>query len=86
MSENKSVAPLQFHFHDRDWASLHKFISPDVLPSEYGRRKPEVDFGRSQQFMYDNEEKLMGKTYLKSYTILWTLILVGNQHDGHSLL
>ena len=63
MLENKSVATFQIHFHDRDWTSLHKFISPDVLPPEYGGHKHEVDFRKSQQFLYDNEEKLMGKTY-----------------------
>jgi hypothetical protein len=74
MLENNSVAPLQIHFHDRDWTSLHKFISPDVLPPEYGGHKHEVDFRKSQQYLYDNEENLMGKTYTKPYTILWTLI------------
>lgn len=47
------------HFHSRDWTSLHKFITPDVLPPEYGGQKPEVDFIKSQQYLYDNEEKLM---------------------------
>jgi hypothetical protein len=75
MSENKSVAPLQIHVHDRDWTSLHEFISPDVLPQEYGGHKTEVDFRKSQQHLYDNEEKLTGKTYMKPYTILWNLII-----------
>lgn len=74
MSENKSVALLQIHFHDRDWTALHKFISPDNLPPEYGGHKPEVDFRKSQQFLYDNEDKIKGKTYTKTHTILWTLI------------
>jgi hypothetical protein len=75
MSENKTVVPLQIHFHDRDWTSLHKFITPDVLPIEYGGHKSNVDFGKSQQYLYDNEEKLMGKTYVQLYKILWTLIV-----------
>ena len=75
MSENKSGSPLQIHFHDRDWTSLHTFISPDVLPPEYGGLKPEVDFRESQKFLYDNEDKIRGKTYMKTYTILCTLII-----------
>jgi len=74
MSENKSGSRLQIHFHSRDWTSLHQFISPDVLPPEYGGHKPEVDFRKNQQYLYDNEEKLMGKTYLKLYTILRNLV------------
>jgi len=74
---NKSVAPLQTHFHSRDWTSLHKFISPDILPPEYGGHKPEVDFRKNQQYLYDKEEKLMGKTYLKMYTILRILFPSG---------
>ena len=74
MSENKSVVPSQIHFHSRDWTSLHKFITPDVLPPEYGGQKREVDFTKSQQYLYDNEEKLMGKTYIKPHTILRTLV------------
>ena len=70
MSGNKTVAPLQIHFHDRDWASLHKFISPDNLPLEYGGHKLEVDFIKSQQLFYDNEDKIKGKTYTKTYVIL----------------
>jgi hypothetical protein len=72
ISENKSVAPFQIHFHSRDWTSLHKFITPDVLPPEYGGHKPEIDFRKNQQYLYDNEEKIMGKIYIKQYTILRT--------------
>jgi hypothetical protein len=57
------------HFHDRDWTSLHKFISPDDLPTEYGGHKPEVDFRKSQQFLYDNEDKIkemLSMGYVKS--------------------
>lgn len=47
------------HFHGSDWTSLHKFVTPDVLPPEYGGHKPEVDFRRGDQYLYDNEQKLM---------------------------
>ncbi|XP_033610246.1 clavesin-2-like [Cryptotermes secundus] len=47
------------HFHGQDWASLHKFIPPEVLPEEYGGYKLQVDFEKNRQYVYDNEEKLM---------------------------
>jgi hypothetical protein len=54
---------LQIHFHGQDWASLHKFIIPEVLPQEYGGHKPEIDFSKAHQYLYDNAEKLMGKVH-----------------------
>ena len=51
----------QIHFHGSDWSSLHKFVDPEVLPAEYGGRKPEVDYAKMQKYVFDNEEKLMGK-------------------------
>jgi hypothetical protein len=65
MAENKIIVPLQVHFHGQDWNSLHKFITPDVLPTEYGGQKPDVDYRKSERYLYDNEEKLMGKTNIK---------------------
>jgi hypothetical protein len=60
------VSLLQIHFHGDDWASLHKFIPPELLPEEYDGRKPQLDFPKIHQYFYDNEEKLMGKVTLLS--------------------
>jgi hypothetical protein len=65
---------LQIHFHGQDWASLQKFITPEVLPQEYGGLKPQADFTKALQYLYDNEEKLMGNVDAKFNTILWYLI------------
>ncbi|XP_069698192.1 clavesin-2-like [Periplaneta americana] len=49
----------QIHFHGKDWGSLHKFITPEVLPQEYGGQKSTIDYQKMQQYVYDNEEKLL---------------------------
>lgn len=57
------------HFHGQDWASLHKFIPPEVLPQEYGGHKSQVDYEKNRQYLYDNEEKileLLSLGYVKS--------------------
>ncbi|XP_021922045.1 alpha-tocopherol transfer protein-like isoform X1 [Zootermopsis nevadensis] len=58
------------HFHGQDWASLHKFITPDILPQEYGGHIPQIDFAKAHQYLFDNEEKLMGKVNTKLNEIL----------------
>lgn len=67
---------FQIHFHGRDWPSLHKFIPPEFLPQEYGGRKPEVDYEKNRQYLYDNEEKIVGKVDYKLIIILWLLVYV----------
>jgi hypothetical protein len=65
-SQDWCVSRLQIHFHGQDWTSLHKFVPPEVLPEEYGGHIPEVDFPKIHKYLYDNEEKLMGKAILLS--------------------
>ncbi|KAJ9591889.1 hypothetical protein L9F63_001564 [Diploptera punctata] len=46
-------------FHGNDFSSLHKYVDPEVLPREYGGGKTEIDYGKMQKYLCDNEEKLM---------------------------
>ncbi|KAK5646337.1 hypothetical protein RI129_004801 [Pyrocoelia pectoralis] len=48
----------RFHFHFDDWESLHKHITPDVLPPEYGGTGPELNFEKLNQWLYDNSEQV----------------------------
>ncbi|KAB0797136.1 hypothetical protein PPYR_08130 [Photinus pyralis] len=48
----------RFHFHFDDWESLHKHITPDVLPPEYGGTGPELNFKKLNQWLYDNSEQV----------------------------
>jgi hypothetical protein len=67
---------LQIHFHGRDWASLHKFIPPEILPQEYGGKKSHLDYEKNSQYLYDNEEKLRGKASYRLIISLWLLVYV----------
>jgi len=48
----------KFHFHFDDWESLHKHISPEVLPPEYGGKGPELNFQKLNQWLFDNNTKI----------------------------
>jgi hypothetical protein len=36
---------FQVFFHATDMESLHKYLSPEVLPKNYGGLLPEIDYG-----------------------------------------
>lgn len=36
---------LQMHFHGSDMKSLHKFLSPDILPEDYKGTQPKINYG-----------------------------------------
>ncbi|KAK4879702.1 hypothetical protein RN001_007848 [Aquatica leii] len=46
----------RFHFHFDNWESLHKHISPNVLPPEYGGTGSELNFKKLNQWLYDNSD------------------------------
>jgi hypothetical protein len=73
-SSRDNILYFQIHFHGRDWPSLHKFIAPEILPQEYGGQKPQVDYEKNRQYLYDNEEKIMGKVDSKRSRTLRSLV------------
>ena len=52
---------LQIHFHSQDWASLHKFVSPEILPEEYGGKLPGMEYDKLRTLVYNNSDQLLGK-------------------------
>ncbi|XP_069698195.1 retinaldehyde-binding protein 1-like [Periplaneta americana] len=48
----------RINFHGQDWESLHKSITPEILPQEYGGRKSEINYPKLQQYLYDNEKNV----------------------------
>lgn len=38
------------HFHGSDMKSLHKFLDPDFLPSNYGGNLPKIDYSGKDWF------------------------------------
>ncbi|KAF5300275.1 hypothetical protein FQA39_LY11132 [Lamprigera yunnana] len=48
----------KFHFHFDDWESLHKHISPEILPPEYGGTGPEFNLKEINQWLYDNSAQI----------------------------
>lgn len=47
------------HFHYSNWESLHKFISPDVLPPEYGGTARDIDHDKQvQRTIYDRSVEI----------------------------
>ncbi|KAF6215477.1 hypothetical protein GE061_010231 [Apolygus lucorum] len=46
------------HFHKTNWPSLHKFISPDVLPMEYGGKLPPLDYKKLRTYISDRQARL----------------------------
>lgn len=47
---------VKFHFDD--WSSLHEFIKPDVLPSEYGGSGPDVDFNELNEWLFNQDSRI----------------------------
>jgi hypothetical protein len=52
---------LQIYLHGRDLKSLHAFISPDILPAEYGGKKPSFDNRTWRLSLLANEDKCIGE-------------------------
>lgn len=51
---------FQVHFHFTDVASLHKFIAPEALPSEYGGTGEPIDYEEQQRtLLFENEGRLL---------------------------
>lgn len=38
----------RMHFHGSDMKSLHKFLSPEILPENYNGLKPKIDYGGAE--------------------------------------
>nr|CAD7455543.1 unnamed protein product [Timema tahoe] len=49
----------RIYFHGRDLSSLHAFISPDILPEEYGGKKACFDNKTWRMALLANEDKLV---------------------------
>jgi hypothetical protein len=52
---------LQIYLHGRDLNSLHAFISPEILPAEYGGTKPSFDNKTWRLSLLANEDKFIGE-------------------------
>jgi hypothetical protein len=57
---------LQIYLHGRNLRSLHAFISPEILPAEYGGKKSRFDNKSWRLSLLANEDKFVGKW---NYTI-----------------
>jgi hypothetical protein len=55
---------LQIYLHGRDLNSLHAFISPEILPAEYGGKKPGFDNKAWRLSLLASEDKFIGKYVL----------------------
>nr|CAD7400910.1 unnamed protein product [Timema cristinae] len=55
----RTVEVIQIYFHGRGLSSLHAFISPDILPEEYGGKKPRFDNKTWRMALLANEDKLI---------------------------
>jgi hypothetical protein len=51
----------QIYFHGKDLSSLHSFISPEILPAEYGGTKPSFDNRTWRLSLLANEDKFVGE-------------------------
>lgn len=40
----------RMHFHGSDMKSLHKFLSPECLPENYGGKLPKIDYGGEEWY------------------------------------
>ncbi|XP_021922038.1 clavesin-2-like isoform X1 [Zootermopsis nevadensis] len=49
----------RIYLHGRDLISLHAFISPEILPAEYGGRKPSFDNKGWRLSLLANEDKFV---------------------------
>lgn len=47
---------MKFHFGD--WSSLHKHISPEVLPPEYGGKGPAINFEKLAEWFFDQDARI----------------------------
>ncbi|KAF2884155.1 hypothetical protein ILUMI_22014 [Ignelater luminosus] len=50
-----------FKFHFDNWPSLHEYISPDVLPAEYGGDGPDINMEKSIQVLFDQDSSIGAK-------------------------
>ncbi|CAH1396926.1 unnamed protein product [Nezara viridula] len=46
------------HFHKSNWSSLHKYVTPDILPREYGGKLPDLNYNELQTYLTDNVQRL----------------------------
>lgn len=47
----------QFHFHKKNWPSLHEYLGRDALPEEYGGPDGQIiDHDKLYKFLYENED------------------------------
>uniref|UniRef100_T1HUL4 CRAL-TRIO domain-containing protein n=3 Tax=Rhodnius TaxID=13248 RepID=T1HUL4_RHOPR len=46
------------HFHKNNWPSLHKYVTPDILPQEYGGKLTTLDYADLRCYLTDNEKRL----------------------------
>ena len=54
---------LQIYLHGRNLSSLHAFISPEILPAEYGGKKSRFDNKAWRLSLLANEDKFVGKCH-----------------------
>ncbi|KAF2884153.1 hypothetical protein ILUMI_22012 [Ignelater luminosus] len=50
-----------FKFHFDNWPSLHEYINPNVLPTEYGGDGPDIDFEESVQMLFNQDSSIRAK-------------------------
>lgn len=46
------------HFHKSNWSSLHKYVTPDILPVEYGGKLPSLNYDELRNYLYEGEDRL----------------------------
>ncbi|KAK9511077.1 hypothetical protein O3M35_005711 [Rhynocoris fuscipes] len=46
------------HFHKNNWPSLHNYVTPDILPQEFGGKLPKLDYNELRTYLTDNEKRL----------------------------
>lgn len=54
---------FKVHFHKNNWPSLHKYVTPDILPQEYGGKLTTLDYADLRCYLTDNEKRLNGNKY-----------------------
>jgi hypothetical protein len=64
----------QIYLHGKDLNSLHAFISPDILPAEYGGTKPSFDNRTWRLSLLANEDMFVGECIVKSFLRNYCLI------------
>lgn len=54
----------RLHMHGRDYASLHRYLPPEILPQEFGGLKGPFDNSKFCASMYSNEDRFkLSNTY-----------------------